>query len=470
MSLSAQLRQIYSLDCRSLALFRAFLGIVILGDLAARAQDLAAFYTDAGVISRAELMSRVPLPLGWSVHLLTGSFGGVMFLFILNVLFALMLIVGFKTRFATVACWVLITSLHLRAYMVLQGGDVILRMMLFWGMFLPLGAKYSLDARSHPDEEENPQVFSAASIALIAQVAVIYLFTYLLKTGPEWRDGSAVQYALSAEVMSTSFGQWMLQFPNLLKALTFTTIGFELLVPLLLLIPFRNPRVRTAAVFIIVLMQLGFGAMLRVAHFPFAAITAAVALLPAWAWDKTSDPDALPVLRSSKLTNAFVAVVLVIVLWFNVATRWPEAAVPKPVHWAGILLRVDQSWDMFAPSPIIADGWYVMPGQLKNKREVDVFRGGRAPQLAKPSPREMYHQYPTERWINYLLDLHDPEYDDRNRVAYARYVCREWNGKKGNTPERLESFRIVYFKRVNLLDRSPYQQFERKEVGRYQCP
>lgn len=70
---------------------------------------------------------------------------------------------------------------------VLNAGDVILRLLLFWSMLLPLGARWSLDAaragRRPPD-----LVTGGAAAALLLQVAFIYVFTGLKKTGATWNE------------------------------------------------------------------------------------------------------------------------------------------------------------------------------------------------------------------------------------------------------------------------------------------
>ena len=50
---------VFRLDVRSLAVFRIGLALTILLDLAIRAQDLGAHYTDAGVVPRALLAAEV---------------------------------------------------------------------------------------------------------------------------------------------------------------------------------------------------------------------------------------------------------------------------------------------------------------------------------------------------------------------------------------------------------------------------
>ena len=107
---------------------------------------MEAFYTDAGVLPRGaqiELFSGLPALI--SLHMMNGTIAGQALLFGFSVAAALALLVGYRTWIATLVSWVLVVSFHNRNPMVLQGGDVLLRMMLFWGLFLPLGARASLD-------------------------------------------------------------------------------------------------------------------------------------------------------------------------------------------------------------------------------------------------------------------------------------------------------------------------------------
>ena len=55
------IREIFSLDARSLALFRVVLGLELLYDLAIRAHSLKAFYTDSGLMPRSVLMRNAQL-------------------------------------------------------------------------------------------------------------------------------------------------------------------------------------------------------------------------------------------------------------------------------------------------------------------------------------------------------------------------------------------------------------------------
>jgi predicted DCC family thiol-disulfide oxidoreductase YuxK len=146
----------------------------------------------------------------------------------------------------------------------------------------------SVDAALDPDSEgHRPQrIFSAATVALLVQIACVYWSAYLYKTGPEWHsEGNAVWYALNLEQMATPFGHWMLQFPQLLHFLTFFTLAVEASAPFFLLIPFFAGPVRTVGVLFLAGLHLGFASCIYLGHFPFVAAVMLTALLPTWFWN-----------------------------------------------------------------------------------------------------------------------------------------------------------------------------------------
>ena len=61
--------------------------------------------------------------------------------FLVAGLFAGLLLVGYRTGLATCVSWFMLLSVQARNPIILQGGDVLLRLLLFWGIFLPLGER-----------------------------------------------------------------------------------------------------------------------------------------------------------------------------------------------------------------------------------------------------------------------------------------------------------------------------------------
>jgi len=286
------LRRAYSLDLRSLALFRIVLALVLLGDLAWRAVDLTAFYTDWGTLPRAALLDQFSPAQRFSIHLLSGQFAFQAILFVVAAIFALMLLFGIRTRLAAFASWFMVVSVQMRNPVILQGGDVYLRVLAFIAMLLPLGALYSVDAAIDTTPEEQKitrrfSYFSTPGLALMFQIAAMYAFAVMLKTGPEWRkDHSAVFYALSIQQMSSSIGSLLLHFPKLLPWLTRITLWQEGSIPALILVPILAGPARFLAVLLILVLHIALGFSLRLGHFPYVACMAALPLVPTWFWDR----------------------------------------------------------------------------------------------------------------------------------------------------------------------------------------
>jgi predicted DCC family thiol-disulfide oxidoreductase YuxK len=280
------------LDLRCLSLFRIGLGALIVGDLVWRARDLRAFYTDFGVLPRAALLDRFAGPWIISVHSMNGTALVQALLFLVAGVFGLMLFVGYRTRLAAIASWALLISLQSRNPVVLQGGDVLLRMLAFWAMFVPLNAYFSVDRALDTSGARPPQrVCTAGTFALMGQVALLYGFSALLKRSPEWwTEGSAVYFALSLDQFSTSVGRFLLHFPHLLRSLTYLTLAIELIAPALLFSPVWSGPARAAGIVLLVLLQLGLAASMHLGPFPVIALVALIPLVPTWVWARRERP------------------------------------------------------------------------------------------------------------------------------------------------------------------------------------
>ena len=135
----------YGLDLRSIAVLRIGLSYLLLSDLITRSVDLRAHYTDLGILTRERLVDWGQKS-SYSLHAFGGDRLSQAALFLVAGAFASMLLVGYRTRLAAFVSWLLLCSLQGRNYIILQGGDDILRVMLFWSMFVPIGARFSVDA------------------------------------------------------------------------------------------------------------------------------------------------------------------------------------------------------------------------------------------------------------------------------------------------------------------------------------
>src|SRR5918998_3871916 len=97
-SVRAVIEHLLGIDIRSLALLRIGAACLLLADLAYRLPDLEAHYTDFGVLPRSTLIEEFGPIMGHpSLHLMTGSSWGQAGLFLLAAVFALALLVGYRT-------------------------------------------------------------------------------------------------------------------------------------------------------------------------------------------------------------------------------------------------------------------------------------------------------------------------------------------------------------------------------------
>ncbi len=517
-----------------MALFRIGLAITILYDLFDRAFSLAAFHADSGLFTRSLVLQRLLNPAEWSVYLVNGTVLFQALLFLVAAIFALMLLFGYKTRFSTIISFILLLSLQHRNPLVLYGGDLEIRVLMFWAMFLPLGAKYGIDTMRERFRADSPtEHFSMASIALVIQVALIYLTAVWGKTGS---DG---------------------------------VIFWQLFGAIILFSPvFRTPF-RFLAIVGFILMQLGFGLSMMLGFFPFVSIVALFPFFPDWFWEKinrcfrskerlglkiyydhdcgfcertvfflktflmipetkvlpaqsseeiysamihhnswvivdlkgkhyyhwkgvqkvlslcpllwplgkllgikpvaklgtklytwiachrgqacvrpTVQPPPASVERLPRLANIAAAFFLAVVLLWNLSNHLRNFSLPglDPV---GRAFGLDQNWNMFSPSPLKDDGWYVIPGKLADGSEVNVLDGG---PVNFTKPENVYLTYKTQRWYKLLTNLWLQDYTDL-RLNYGQYLCREWNWS-GEHPssKRLETFDLDFMKESSLPD------------------
>jgi hypothetical protein len=418
---------------RSLAAFRIGLGVLIALDLVARFPLIDALYTDQGLLP-SELMkgllNRSPLDL----YRLHGSYawagGCIGATFVCSLLFT----IGFRTRPVTVVLWLLMSMLFRRNPLATDAGDSMVRCLLFWAMFLPLGGCWSVDARRHGPAPS--LVCSAASAALLLQPALLYLVAGIVKDTSPWRDGHAVLLALHGTVWVRPLGVWLSQQLGLVGLLTFATRVVEIGAPLLLFLPVFTLRARAVAIASLVALQVGLATSLRLNFFPFYSSVAWLAFVPSAWWDRFSAgrapmPDlslpgaqALPWKRS--LLRARDAIVLC-ALGLGTVVGLARSADPGLVSRAAMALGFAQRWYMYR---YIADDYVRIHSvaTLANGSSVDL-RTDQGHLLDSPLG-DWARSYRADIILEAMADG-----DPSLWQAIARFVCRQWNAETSRGSE-----------------------------------
>lgn len=291
------LEELFGIDRRSLATFRVALGTMLLVDLARRARFLTMHYTDDGVLPRGMFLEHwTEEPWRISLHMAGGSAAFEVLLFCLAAAFAFALLVGYRTRLATVASWLMLYSLHSRNPFANFVGDFIILQLLFWSAFIPLGAHWSVDRALDTSDRRCPQrILTAGTVAILAQVSMMFVLSTMHKTDPPWRvEFTAIWYALNIDEFLWPFGKMMRQYPGLLQLLTAWTFVLEAVGPFIAFSPVYRGPIRTFVMANFVVLFCGIASCMRIDIIPFVAIMACIPFLPGWIWDKTLSRRAVP--------------------------------------------------------------------------------------------------------------------------------------------------------------------------------
>jgi len=435
------LERFFAIDLRTLAAFRVGLGLTILADLGMRWHHFAALYTDDGALPRAIIG---PRKTPFQAYLAGGSLPYTAAVAMVAALFALCLVLGYRSRVAAVASWFLLLSLHVRNPYVVDYGDMLLRTLLFWAMFLPLGGCWSMDARRllrrEPSDhrELHRAEASIATASVLLQFAFVYLFTALLKLrfAPAWLDGSALSRSLSLDSWVTPPGIALQGSPRLLSAATYTAFAFELLLPFALFCPWRTQRVRLVAVVAVALFHASSAVVLRLGLFPLICFLGATPFLPSSIWEKRGrrpldmarevqrERFAAPVRWPPRsLLDLGCAVALAYVTMSNLSSLSSTSPIPRFVEYPGVVLRLKQSWGMYVGDAADAeDGWFVVRATREDGLEIDLNRGG-AP-VVYEKPRVVSETHESLEWGSFMEAMIG---SSELRQPMLRWQCERYN-------------------------------------------
>lgn len=420
-----------ALDRRALALFRICLGLVALLDLGASARDVDAFFSDNGILPRSAL--QLPMASRWFVAFQGSGEAWVQLLWMAVAAgCALLVVLGLHSRWALLWLWYFLASLHLRDSLAADRGVILLELMCFWGFFLPLETRWSLAARRHPQWATLPNLYrSPATLALLLQFAFLYFFSALLKNGPAWIiDFNAAEIACRSAQVSTAYSEWLGQFSSFLRGATIVTLVGEAAVPLFLLCPIAHDRLRVALVLALGCFHLHNQLLFRLGFFPLMNGLFCLVLLPTSFLDRVFGPataESEPKMRANAFLTGWLALCVSYCLYCNLQTypKPRKAHLLEPMRSFGKFFRLEQSWNLFSPSPP-NDLWFRLIARDAQGREVNLWRrDGRVTLEREVSPMA---SVPSHLWQMVLLNSVYKETDVLSR-SIVDYWDRHYGGR-----------------------------------------
>lgn len=278
----------FLIDTRALAFLRIAVACIIIADLLIRWGDIDWFMSSSGAYPAADSKT-IAADLRFSVYWVLDSIWWAHLLFVANVFVAFMLMFGMRTRLSTVLVFIFLVSLQNRNPVLLQGGDNLLLLLVFWGLFLPWGERLSVDAAMTKQPATTNQYFGVGSVALLLQVLSVYFFSAFLKNGAEWTvDGSAIYYALHNDQVAHLLAPYWRDWHAVTVPLTHYVWWLELLGPIIALSPWFNHWARGIAAFCFITLEIGFLFNLNVGLFPFISMASLLVLIPSTVWDRAA--------------------------------------------------------------------------------------------------------------------------------------------------------------------------------------
>jgi hypothetical protein len=458
--ITARLALLSVLDRRSLAAFRIALGLLVILDVVLRSFDLRAFYTDGGVLPRADLIARFREEAHFSLLLSSGAPWFQVVIFVATLITAGALALGYRTRTAALATWILLVSIQRRNPLILQGGDVLFRIILFFAILLPLSRCWSIDAarRKRGEDSSSMDYRSILGFAYVLQVACMYILTGLIKWREKaWQDGYGLEYALELQMFTTRLGDLASQLPTeILRFSNYALLGVEVFLPILLFIPWRVGLMRVVCMVTMVFFHVAVFLTLKVGLFGLICCVAWVPLLPAgfwgWAQSRLGISGQLSSIPSTSAVGTARGhdkprmerwmgwiIVSMIVLW-NLPNLHPKLDFAKArqlIRTPMLLFGLDQRWAMFS-KPVVRDGWITIPGVQHNGNLIDLFTNEAYEGTKRP--QSLSSRFEKDRWRKIWQNLMGSH--KNHMLGLGRYLCRR-SGRNSDPAKRVEAFEII---------------------------
>lgn len=467
--MARKLKRILAIDPRSLAAFRIAAGVILLVDVSIRASDFAAHYTESGILPLEALSEWLgPSSWRWSLYTLLPASWWPAALLGLTAVCGGLLILGLATRLATAAAWLLAVSLHNRMPVNINAGDTLLHVLLFWGIFLPLGTRWSVDAALRRrrgtlnGNGEDQVVFSPASSAILIQVGLLYVCSGIFKLGnQDWQAGMSLYYVMSYDAYARPAAGWLLDHANLLKLLTWATVVLEIAGPLVAFCPWKTGLMRVLVVGSFAAFHMGIEATMTVGLFSWVSLAGWLLFLPPGFWNilstarasggsegameqcgnggiakaASSTPPVAPCLHSfipafllgtsaRRCISCLVLALFALTLYWNfsgfskAAKKWRPAWCRPVLELTGLR----QEWRMFTRPPR-HDGWPRVAAYLTDGSEWDLLAGKPGfdwRRLDLPSAMA-----PNHRWRKYYSNLLAPR-NESLRPYFCRFLARRF--------------------------------------------
>jgi hypothetical protein len=176
---------------------------------------------------------------------------------------------GWKTRISSWTLFLMLLAIQRHSPGILNGGDLILRLLALGVALSPAGAYLSVDAWRRGWSWQAPLV-SAISLRFVQlHISLGYLLSAMLKLrGATWRDGTAIWYALQIDDLLRLRIDPGLISPPVTDLLSWATLGVEFLLGVGVWVGWLRPWALLGGV----ALHLGIAVVFEIGFFPWVML------------------------------------------------------------------------------------------------------------------------------------------------------------------------------------------------------
>lgn len=196
-------------------------------------------------------------------------------IFHLGIIVAMLFTVGYRTRFMTILNFVFLYSIYQQNLSILDGGNNIMTIILFFLIFVNTNEYLSVDQHLIRGKDKKNNVYfnilhNFGILAIIVQLCILYLNSSLYKVmGESWQNGTAIYYILQVKEFNLPWiSNIVLSSDFLIVFITYFTVLIQVAFPFLLF----NKVTKYIALLLIVPMHLGIAFVMGLITFSFTMI------------------------------------------------------------------------------------------------------------------------------------------------------------------------------------------------------
>lgn len=460
-----QVRRRVTVDTRSLAAFRMGLALVVIIDLIDRAGDLTLFYTNNGAYPLEAFEATYTYYNSYSLHALSGSPAFITLMFVVAGLIAFAMLVGYHSRFAAALTFLLLYSLQARNPAVLNGGDLLFRVLLFLSVFVPLGERWSVDALRRGSART--EVASIGTVVVLLQPVIVFTANAILKhEGELWYAGDALELALQNDAMRRGLGNVIVDYPTLLTVLNYGWV--VLLAGSVLFLFLTTGRLRALAAVVYLSAFVGMFSAMAVGMFPLILISSLMPFLTAPFWnqlgavipdgwrERLPSRDALGPLagppvgqrlldaiedRGYDTVRAYPSALLTVSGY--IVLVWMLLFAASDVSGRDLPDEIDsphldqQDWGLYAPDPSDVYSWYVTEVQFEDGNSVELRTGESVSFDRPPDASAAYENFRHRKFMRLVQSSADNRTSRAVVEAYGEWACERARSTHGEGVERI---------------------------------